>query len=91
MERCVGRGHRNKTPGIPFELKMAMTPFLLLHGNDGDGFASCETLDSYRDFLTWAFGGEPPMRFLTMSNAHPRICGHICSKVAELLFIQRSH
>jgi len=28
-----------------------------------------EMLDSYRHLLTWAFGGEPPMRFLTMSNA----------------------
>jgi hypothetical protein len=48
-------------------------------------------LDSYRDFLTWAFGGDLPMRFLTMSNAYPQMYGHIYSKAAELLFELRSH
>jgi hypothetical protein len=31
------------------------------------------------------------MRFLTMSNVHPQIYGHIYSKVTELQFILRSH
>ena len=35
--------------------------------------------------------GEPPMRFLTMSNAHPQVYGDLYSKFAELLFILRSH
>jgi hypothetical protein len=39
----------------------------------------------------WAFGGEPPMRSLIRSNAHPQIYRLIYSKVAELLFILRSH
>jgi hypothetical protein len=50
--------------------------------------AKCSTVT---ETLTWAFDGEPPMRFLTMSNAHPQIYGHIYSKVAELLSILRSH
>lgn len=58
----------------------ARTQSLSHHGPDDDVWSShC------------AFGGEPPMRILTISNAHPRTYGHIYSKVAELLFILRSH
>jgi hypothetical protein len=49
-----------------------------------------EMLESYREFLTWAFGEELPMRSLTRSNARPQIYGHIYSKAAGLLFILRS-
>jgi hypothetical protein len=37
------------------------------------------------------FGGELPMRSLIRSNPHPQIYRLIYSKVAELLFILRSH
>ena len=51
--------------------------------------AKCSTVTE--TFLTWAFAGEPPMRSLIRSNAHPQICRLIYSKVAGLLFILRSH
>lgn len=47
--------------------------------------------DAWQRLFDPGFWWRAPMRFLTISNAHPQIYGHPYSKVAELLFLMRSH